>query len=193
MLRPFLFLFLLVGAYNGYAQGIDTDSTHHYIVMRSKSPNRMSYVLGESKRLKIYDKKGASIKGRLYFIDDSTVQVINTFTLKRDTFKISEIQKIQTASLLYQVSGITGLFVGGTWMIGGVALIGSAANASSTFAPIAIFFGAVAVAASIPVLATSAALLSGRKLNLKKYDLKLHTSKGYKLKRKHLKYLYPRF
>lgn len=191
MIKRLLFLIFLFQSFSGIAQGIDTDSTHHYIVMRSKSGYRLSYVIGEHKRVRLYNNKGTDAKGRLYFIDDSTVQVINVFTLKRDTFKIKDIKKIQTASLLNQVGGIGGVFVGGVWMIGGVALIGSAAGASSSYAPIALFFGIVAVAASIPILTIGSSMMKGRKLNLKHYDLKLHTAKGYKLKRKHLKYLYP--
>lgn len=192
MLKHLLLIAIIFQCFSGFTQGMDSDSTHHYIVMRSKSPYRLSYIIGEHKRVRLYNNKGHDAKGRLYFINDSTVQVINTFTLKRDTFNIKNIKKIQTASLLHQVGGITGVFVGATWMIGGVALIGSAANASSTFAPIAIFLGVIAVAASIPVLTIGSAMLHGHKMDVKRYDLKLHTAKGYKLKRKHLKYLYPR-
>lgn len=192
MLKRLLFFALLYQTFSGFAQGIDTDTTHHYIVMKSKSGYHLSYIIGEHKRVRIFNNKGQDAKGRLYFINDSTVQVINTFTLKRDTFKIRNIKKIQTASLLHQAGGIGGVFVGGVWMIGGVALIGSAAGASSSYAPVAIFFGLIAVAASIPLLSIGSVMMKGRKMDLKHYDLKLHTSKGYKLKRKHLKYLYPK-
>lgn len=192
MLKQLLFILIFLIALSGFSQGIDSDSTHHYIVMRSKSGYRLSYVIGEHKRVRLYNNNGSDAKGRLYFINDSTVQVINTFTLKRDTFNIKDIKKIQTASLLHQAGGITGVFVGGVWMIAGVALIGSAAGASSTYAPIAIFFGLVAVVASIPLLSIGSVMMKGKKMDLKHYDLKLHTSKGYQLKRKHLKYLYPR-
>ncbi len=192
MHKQLLFILIFFLTFSGFSQGIDSDSTHHYIVMLSKSGYRLSYVIGEHKRVRLYNNNGSDAKGRLYFINDSTVQVVNTFSLKRDTFKIRDIKKIQTASLLHQVGGIGGVFVGGVWMIAGVALIGSAAGASSTYAPIAIFFGVIAVAASIPLLSLGSVMMKGRKMDLKHYDLKLHTAKGYQLKRKHLKYLYPR-
>ncbi|MFM6982966.1 MAG: hypothetical protein ACKOXF_02460 [Chitinophagaceae bacterium] len=192
MKKLFLLLLLIFSIHQVSGQGIDTDSTHHYIVMRSKSPYKLSYVIGESRRIRVADKKGHSAKGRLYFINDSTVRVINAFTLRSDTFKISSISNIRTATLFNQITGISGLFVGGVWCIAGAALVGSSAGASSSYAPIALFFGLVAIASSIPIMITGAAMLQGRNLRSKHYDLKLHTAKGYKLKRKHLKYLYPR-
>lgn len=194
MLKPFLFLFVLLSSSQLQSQGIDTDSTHHYIVMRSKSPYKLSYVIGEKKRIKIYDKNGRAAKGRLYFITDSTVQVINTFSLKRDTIKIKDIKKIRTSSLVSQAAGTTGMLTGGGFFFGGIGLIASGAGpgASPNYGPVAIFFGLVCLAASIPVITVSAAFLNGKALPVHSYDLKLHTAKGYKLKRKHLKYLYPR-
>lgn len=194
MIRKLLLTLLIVSSTQLLAQGIDTDSTHHYIVMRSKSPYKLSYVIGEKKRIKIYDKKGRTAKGRLYFITDSTVQIINTFTLKKDTLRIKDINKIRTSSLISQAAGTTGMLSGGGFFFGGIGLIASGAGpgASPNYGPVAIFFGLVCLAASIPVITVSAALLNGKALPVQSYDLKLHTSKGYKLKRKHLKYLYPR-
>lgn len=194
MIRKLLLTLLIVSSTQLLAQGIDTDSTHHSIVMRSKSPYKLSYIIGEKKRIKIYDKKGRTAKGRLYFITDSTVQIINTITLKKDTLRIKDINKIRTSSLISQAAGTTGMLTGGGFFFGGIDLIASGAGpgASPNYGPVAIFFGLVCLAASIPVITVSAALLNGKALPVQSYDLKLHTSKGYKLKRKHLKYLYPR-
>ena len=189
MLRPFLFLFLMFGAWNGFAQGIDTDSTHHYLILRSKSPAYHSRIFKESKRLTLQHRNGKSFTGRLYFINDSTVQLINIVKLKSDTFALTDIAKLKNSTLIAGVIGYTGMAAGVGMLAGGVALI---ADGSSYGDELETSVGVVLTVAGIFYTIIGKSMTKGKQLHLYDYDLKQHTSKGYELKHKHLKFLFPR-
>ncbi len=189
MLRPFFLLFLLLGTLNGSAQGIDTDSTHHYLILRSKSPAYHSRIFGENKRLTFQHRNGKSFTGRLYFINDSTVQLINVVKLQSDTFKLSDIAKIKNSTLAAGVLGYTAMAAGVGMLFGGVALI---ADGSYYGDELETSVGVVLSVAGIIYTIAGKSMTKGKPLLLYDYDLKQHTAKGYELKHKHLKFLFPR-
>ena len=189
MLRPFILLFLLLGAWNGFAQGIDTDSTHHYLILRSKSPANYSRIFRENKRLTLQHRNGKSFTGRLYFINDSTVQLINVVKLKSDTFKLNDIAKLKNSTLLAGVVGYIAMSTGAAMMIGGVALI---ADGSSYGDELETSVGSVLSISGIFYTLVGKSFVKGKQLSFYYYDLKQHTAKGYELKHKHLKFLFPR-
>lgn len=189
MLRPFLLLFLLSVKLNGFAQGIDNDSTHHYLILRSKSPAYHSRIFRESKRLTIQHRNGKSFTGRLYFINDSTVQLINVVKLKSDTFKLNDIAKLKNSTLVAGVIGYTAMASGLGMLIGGVALI---VDGSYYDDELETSVGVVLSLSGIIYTFAGKSMVKGKPLHLYDYDIKQHTAKGYELKHKHLKYLFPR-
>ncbi len=189
MLKPFLFLFVLLSFSQLQSQGIDTDSTHHYLVLRSKFPAYHSRIFGEDKRLTLQHRNGKSFKGRMYFINDSTVQLINVVKLKSDTFKLNDIAKLKNSTLVAGVIGYTAMAAGVGMLFGGVALV---ADASYYGDELETSVGVVLSVAGIIYTFVGKSMVKGKPLHLYDYDLLQHTAKGYKLKHKHLKFLFPR-
>ncbi|MFM6982965.1 MAG: hypothetical protein ACKOXF_02455 [Chitinophagaceae bacterium] len=185
MLKPFLFLFLLFSFSHLQSQGIDTDSTKHYLILRSKSPAYHSRIFGEGKRLTLFHKNGNKFKGRMYFISDSVVKLINVVSLKSDTFALNDISKIKNSTLLSGIMSYTAIISSGFMLGGGIYLLADGGEIEN-------IVGAFLTIGGVVYLAGGLSAKDGKPLHLYDYDLKQHTAKGYKLKHKHLKFLYPR-
>lgn len=171
------------------AQGIDNDSTHHYLIMRSKSPAHHSHIFRENKRLTLQHCNGKSFTGRLYFINDSTVQLINVIKLKADTFTLNDITKVRNSTLLAGAIGYSTMAASSVLLLGGALMIADGnvyGDETETAIGVALSISGIFYA----LLGKS--MIKGKRLHLHQYDLKQHTAKGYQLKRKHLKYLFPR-
>lgn len=186
-MRLFKLLFILgiLLSENIYAQGIDTDSTKHYLIMRAKNPIVRSRIFGEGKRLMLFHKDKSKFRGRLYFINDTTIQLINAFTLKSDTFKLSDISKVKNSTLAARVGSLVAVSIGILMIKDGYDIY----NSNSFFGEI---FGNILIGSGIIYITGGILSKDGRTLNFNDFDLKQHTTKGYKLKHKHLRYLYPR-
>ena len=177
-----LFLFLL-SVLTLAGQDNAADSLQHYLILQSKGNHKYSIVFRENKKIEIYDSVGKSFKGKLLFINDSIIKLVNPHNLKQDTFLISEITKIRHTGLYNKIVGYPSLVSGSVFFILGSFLV----LTSSKNDTISIAYGIVSFVMSAPQLIGSAILLHGKSYKISKYDFKILLVNNKILKRKDLK------
>jgi hypothetical protein len=177
-----LFLFIL-SVLTLAGQDNSADSLQHYLILQSKGNHKYSIVFRENKKIEIYDSAGKSFKGKLLFINDSLIKLINPHSSKQDTFLISEITKIRHTGLLNKIVGYPSLVSGSVFFILGSLLVSTSSKSDS----IAIAYGIASIVTSAPLLLISAILLHGKSYKISKYDFKILSANNRKLKRKDLK------
>jgi hypothetical protein len=164
------------------------DSTiRKYLVVRSHRWYRRSYIFKNNKRLKVTTLSGGVMRGRLKIIDDSSFILYNTMNSKLDTFRISEIYKINNVSLGGNIAAAIA-FVGGTALIAGGYDTYNNNQSRLGYSILGIFImmnGVGLTVASIP-------LVNGKPLPDYKYAFVIIETKGKKLRYWDLRKIFPR-
>lgn len=163
------------------------DSTERkYLVVRSYRWYRRSYIFKDHKRLKVTTQQGSVMRGRLKIMDDSSFILYNTINSKLDTFRLSELYKINNVSLGSNIAaGVMG--VGGIGLIGGG--IQTISNNSNRF--LYTFLGYLMIAGGGSISLSAIPLVNGKPLPNYRYAYIIYKTKGKKLRYWHLKRLIP--
>lgn len=192
MLKPFLFLFVLLTFSQLQSQGTDTDSTYHYIILRPYSKFGSSHILQEGHRIKLFDRNGNITSGRMYFINDSTIQTINSHTKRKDTCSIDNIYKIKIYSPLNTLKGYGILASGAIVGAIGISMFFYTDDPSRPISEaITKITGAAVIATSVPIIKHGLNTMTGKSFKRSKHKFIYYTSRGKKIKRKDLKTLFP--
>lgn len=163
-----------------------SDSVYRCLVVRSFVFFRRSYIFKENKRLKVSTEDGRVMRGRLHLISDSSFSLVNSTNGKIDTFKISEVWKINNVSLFTSIltAGIevTGIVITAI----GVSFLkdGTPSNGLSVF-------GGMLIATGSGVMLCGVATSNGKALRNHIYSYHLYSG-NKPLRYRDLKRLYPR-
>lgn len=157
--------------------------TTTYLVIAPKKSGKAK-VFSENKRLfiKTFDKH--KMRGRLHFINDSTIYLYNTISRKSDTFKFSEIRTIRQVSLATNVLGIT-------YKLQAISIyfISRALRQSNKL--LVLILGHTMNYAIVPTYALSILFMQGQGSHSTHYTYHIYHAKGFKLKSSMVSSIYP--
>lgn len=168
--------------------GLPKDSLlRKYLVCEPLRLHRAPTIFREGQQITVTDSFGKTFKGWLKIVDGERLVLINkegkgdTFFLKR----MRLIKNVPTASVI--VGSICGLFaigglVSGALLVSDVSQYGDPYGFETAFA-VASLIGGIVYAGF------SAALFNGNKYPYTKYKFRIIQTKGFELKRKHIKHL----
>ena len=178
-----LLLFFLYNFGFAHAQMQNDSITRKYLICKSTSFNFYSKIFVEGKRLLAVSNDGKKCRGHLKIINDTLFSLTNSWNFKCDTFNINQIRKLKNPNLLLTGLGILSIPYG-LWVANdGYTMLGTGL--------IWDFLGKIFIIGGVSYCIAGPIVINGPKIDLTFYNLKIHQSKGYKLKKKHLKYLYP--
>ena len=178
-----LLIVLLFSFSFAHAQTQNDSITRKYLICKSTGLNIYSKIFTEGKRLLAVSKDGKKCRGHLKIINDTVFSLTNSLNLKCDTFNINQIRKLKNPNLVFTGLGLLSIPYGISAAYGGYTLLGLGIL-GDVFGTMLIFSGSV-------VSLFGPLLINGPRINFNYYNLKIYQSKGFKLKKKHLKYLYP--
>jgi hypothetical protein len=184
MFKSLVLLFVFLFFSHGIQAQMQNDSiTRKYLICKSTGFNFYSKIFVEGKRLLAISNDGKKCRGRLKIINDTLFSLTNSITLKCDTFNINQIRKLKNPSLLLTGLGIVSIPYG-LWVAhDGYTMIGTGLLWD--------FLGKIFIIGGLSYSIVGPLVINGPKIDLTFYNLKIHQAKGFKLKKKHLKLLYP--
>jgi len=184
-MHKLLLLFILFSFFSNATQAqTQNDSiTRKYLICKSTSFNFYSKIFVEGKRLLAVSNDGKKCRGHLKIINDTLFSLTNSWNFKCDTFNINQIRKLKNPNLLLTGLGIVSIPYG-LWVAHvGYTMLGTGL--------IWDFLGKIWIIGGVSYCIVGPLVINGPKIDLTFYNLKIHQAKGYNLKKKHLKYLYP--
>ena len=128
--------------------------------------------------------KGKKCRGHLKIINDTSFSLTNSWTLKCDTFNINQIRKLKNPNLITTGLAIISVPIGLSLAYFGYTLLGLGGISGDFIGP---FFIIVGTGAAVE----GALIINGKRIDLNFSNLKIYQAKSFKLKKKHLKFLYP--
>jgi hypothetical protein len=184
MLKSLVLLFVIVFFSHGIQAQMQNDSiTRKYLICKSTGFNFYSKIFVEGKRLLAVSNDGKKCRGHLKIINDTLFSLTNSWNFKCDTFNINQIRKLKNPNLLLTGWGIVAIPYG-LWVAhDGYTMLGTGL--------IWDFLGKIFIIGGVSYSIVGPIVINGPKIELTFYNLKIHQAKGFKLKKKHLKYLYP--
>ena len=165
------------------AQMQNDSITRKYLVCKSTIFNLFSKIFEEDKRLLAVSDDGKKCRGRLKIINDSSFSLTNSWTLKCDTFNINQIRKLKNPNLITTGGGIISVPIGLSLAYSGYTLL--------AYGLLGNLFGTMFIIAGAGTAIEGSLIINGRRIDLNFSNLKIYQAKGFKLKKKHLKSLYP--
>lgn len=163
------------------------DSLQHYLILQSKGKHTYSVVFSENKKMEVTVKNGDYFKGKLFILNDSTIEIVNFHSSEVDTISISDISKIRYVGLANKIIAYPSLLVASGFLFGGWVVLSAAGKND----PIGSAVGTAFMVISTPFIALSAILFNGKYYKTSKHDIMVHHTKTKKLKRKQSKHFYP--
>jgi hypothetical protein len=155
----------------------------NYLICKSTGLNVYSKIFKEGGRLLAVSNDGIKCRGHLKIINDTVFSLTNSMTLKCDTFNINQIRKLKNPNLVLTGFGILCIPLGISYAYAGYTLLGLGVL-GDVIGSMLIFSGSISSLLG-PLI------INGPRINLNYYNLKIYQAKGFKLKKKHLKLLYP--
>jgi len=184
MFKSLVPLLLFVFFSHGIQAQTQNDSiARKYLICKSTGFNFYSKIFVEGKRLLAVSKDGKKCRGHLKIIDDTLFSLTNSWNFKCDTFNINQIRKLKNPNLVFTGLGLLSIPYGISAAYGGYTLLGLGIL-GDVIGTMLIFSGSV-------VSLFGPLIINGPRINFNYYNLKIYQAKGFKLKKKHLKYLYP--
>jgi hypothetical protein len=187
MFKKLCLILFLLSALNIAGQDNANDSLQHYLILQSKSNHKYSIVFRENKKMEVHNKQGEYFKGRMFVLNDSTIEIVNRHFSEIDTISISNISKIRYVGLANKIIAFPSILVGGGFLIVGGGIYAAAGN----YDPIGKAVGTAIIVLSTPFIALSAILFHGKSYKISKHDIMVYNTKISNLKRKQSKYFYP--
>ena len=184
MFKSLVLLFVFLYFSHGIQAQTQNDSiTRKYLVSKSTIFNLFSKIFEEDKRLLAVSNDGKKCRGHLKIISDTSFSLTNSWTLKCDTFNINQIRKLKNPNLITTGLGIISIPIGLSLAHSGYTLLGLGLFGD--------LFGTMFIIAGAGTAIKGPLIINGRRIDLNFSNLKIYQAKGFKLKKKHLKRLYP--
>jgi hypothetical protein len=177
-------IFLLIGFFclmEVHGQLKDS-AIRRYFVMESRGPLALHKIIKDGRRIWVRDTFRNSMRGKLRILNDTTIEIHNLFTREKDTFDVRAINKVKRPTLAgtlisihYGIQGVA-LFVAGVALITygdeWVRRIGYFVTGAGTLTAVASFSS-----------------VNGSSSRRENYKFRIINTRGFKLKRKYVKYL----
>lgn len=173
-----LFVFILTIHLNAQTTLKDT-TVRKYLILNHKYYS-FNKKIKEDKNLLIVHNNGKRRQGRLTIIDDNRIVIKNKLFGNIDTFYLSDIKRIRRPTVLSKFASIYILAGSGLKFV-----VAGLVYEDGTFPEI----GHILVAGGIVGIMESIAIYNGKRYNAQKYNYKVITTKGFKLKQKYIKHL----
>lgn len=177
-----LLVFMLTFSF-AQAQMQNDSITRKYLICKSTGFNFYSKIFVEGKRLLAVSNDGKKCRGQLTVINDTLFSLTNSWNFKCDTFNINQIRKLKNPNLFLTGLGIICIPYSLTVAGFGYTLLGVGSLGD--------LFGSLLIIHSAIVGLAGTSAINGPRMDLNFYNLKIYQAKGFKLKKKHLKHLYP--
>jgi hypothetical protein len=187
MFKKLSLILFLLSTFKLAGQDNSTDSLQHYLILQSKGNHKYSVVFRENKKMEVHNKQGEYFKGKMFVLNDSTIEIVNFHFSEIDTISISNISKIRYVGLANKIIAFPSLLAGGGFLLLGGGIYTAAGN----YDPIGSAVGTAFMVISTPFIALSAILFHGKSYKMSKHDIKVYHSKIRNLKRKQSKHFYP--
>lgn len=163
-----------------YAQNKNLKDTSWNLICLSKSNPGKSRIIRDGDRVIIKDNSGNKHRGYLLILNDSTLSVNNNWVKRHDTIYISNISFLMNPRIVDRV-----LFV--NFAISGIVTIG----VSTVFFGWIDGVGEYLLMNGLTAEVIAIGLKNGKRFGTH-FTFKTYQAKGFKLKKKHLRYLYPK-
>ena len=187
MFKKLSLILFLLSTFTLAGQENTSDSLQHYLLLQSKGNHTYSVVFRENKKMEVSVKNGDYFKGKLFILNDSTIEIVNFHSSEVDTISISDISKIRYVGLANKIIAYPSLLVASGFLFGGWVVL----SAAGKYDPIGSAVGTAFMILSTPFIALSTILFNGKYYKLSKHDIMVYHTKIKKLKRKQSTHFYP--
>ncbi|MEZ4805693.1 MAG: hypothetical protein R2852_09480 [Bacteroidia bacterium] len=158
-------------------QAQSKSDTTKYLLALYKYGYYSNRIIKDGTRLFAKDTTGKKLRGRMTILSETTFYLNNILKGQRDTFNLNELTKIRHTHVISSYYGVK-FFLGGI-----ISIVGGAFTFDEEIRNGLFLFGTAATG-------TGVVFMTGHTFNRKTHSYKIYTAKGFKLKPKHLPYLF---
>lgn len=171
------------------AQAAGDSTSRRYLVCVSKHQYKSTVILKQGYKIQVWDSSGRHIRGKLNILENETFEIIGK-DASRDTFSLESVKRIKYQSLARTIVSGTLLTIGWIGLISGAALM-STPISNDPYGYNAIG-GMVLFVIALPTEISGSRLSKGRRFKSRHYKFRIIKTKGFELKKRHLRYLLPK-